>query len=164
MNHRLGCRLGAVLTLALAVCLPGCFRLPVVKVPTMPASPTSPADTKKIDPTGPFPVVKRTIEMIEMKQLYDGYYFPAVLDGHPPKNLDELGIKKDNPKLYEVLNDPAKGVIIFWNVNFNNLPEPAILAYNHDVPTKGGIVLMTNGSVRRMTVDEFNNTPKAGKE
>jgi hypothetical protein len=163
MNQRLGCRPIAVWTLAMAACLPGCFTIVVPpKNTTAPATPTSsPAETKKVDPTGPFPAVKRTIEAIQMSQLYT-YYLSAVLEGHPPKNLDDLGIKQQNPKLYDVLQE--KGVIIFWNVSLMNLPEAAILAYNHDVPTKGGVVLLTNGSARRMTVDEFNNTPKAGKE
>lgn len=39
----------------------------------------------------------------------------------------------------------------------------AIVAYEKDVPTQGGHVLLNNGTVKRMTADEFRTAPKMGK-
>ena len=37
----------------------------------------------------------------------------------------------------------------------------AVIAYEKDVPTKGGYVLLHNGKVKQMTADEFRSAPKA---
>jgi hypothetical protein len=39
-----------------------------------------------------------------------------------------------------------------------------VLAYEQDVPTRGGQVLMADGSVKKMTADEFKKADKAGKD
>jgi hypothetical protein len=36
-----------------------------------------------------------------------------------------------------------------------------VLGYEKDAPTKGGLVLMGDASVREMSADEFKNAPKA---
>jgi hypothetical protein len=38
-----------------------------------------------------------------------------------------------------------------------------VLAYETEVPEKGGAVLMQDGTVKTMTADEFKSAPKAGK-
>lgn len=39
----------------------------------------------------------------------------------------------------------------------------AVVAYDRDVPTKGGLVLLHNRTVKQMSADEFRTAPKAGK-
>jgi len=39
----------------------------------------------------------------------------------------------------------------------------AVVAYDKDVPTKGGLVLLHNRTVKQMSADEFRSAPKAGK-
>jgi hypothetical protein len=38
-----------------------------------------------------------------------------------------------------------------------------VLAYVSDVPAKGGLVLMGDASVQKMSAEEFRKAPKAGK-
>ena len=39
----------------------------------------------------------------------------------------------------------------------------AVVAYEKDAPTNGGYVLLSAGSVKKMTASEFAAAPKAGK-
>ena len=39
-----------------------------------------------------------------------------------------------------------------------------ILAYEKDAPTKGGLCLFGDASVRKLTAEEFKQAPKAGKK
>jgi hypothetical protein len=40
-------------------------------------------------------------------------------------------------------------------------PSNTVLAYEKDVPARGGLVLMGDASTRRMTAQEFAQAPKA---
>ncbi len=53
--------------------------------------------------------------------------------------------------------------IVFWKAPINPSASNTVLAYHKDVPTKGGTVIMQDGSIKTMTADEFKNAPKAGK-
>jgi hypothetical protein len=39
-----------------------------------------------------------------------------------------------------------------------------VVAYQKGVPTDGGFVLLSAGTVKKMTADEFSTAPKAGKK
>jgi hypothetical protein len=161
--------------LALCLCLPGCGVFARKAVGTSPpvvqnATATdnvqpmpNPAPTPgKVNPVGPLPAAKQTLDLLELKELGLAYLNVA-FTGKPPKNVDDLDLKQ-TPKYYKAVAD--KGVILYWNVDPTRLPAGSsntILGYVHDVPTKGGAVLMADGSARRMTVDEFNKTAKAGQ-
>ncbi len=41
-------------------------------------------------------------------------------------------------------------------------PDDVVLAYEKNVPTEGGLVLMLNRSVKKLTADEFKAARKAG--
>jgi len=173
MTLRFTSGLIAPAALALGLCLPGCTQLipgktsaPAV-ISTQPNSgPGNPPPgfgppTNKVNPAGPFPIVKATLDMAGLKELAL-IYMNASID-HPPRNVDDLDIK-NTPKYYNAVAEG--GVILYWNVNITQLPAGSsntILGYVYDVPTKGGAVLMADGSARRMTVEEFNKAPKAGK-
>lgn len=56
-------------------------------------------------------------------------------------------------------------VVFFWGVTMPDLmkagPSEVVLAYEKDVPEKGGAVLMGDASVRQMTPDDFKAAKKA---
>jgi hypothetical protein len=57
-------------------------------------------------------------------------------------------------------------IVVFWNVRFPDDMQQqgtsnTVLAYEKDVPAKGGMVAMGDGSVREMTAQEFQTAGKA---
>ena len=57
-------------------------------------------------------------------------------------------------------------IVIYWNVRFPDDMQQqgtsnTVLGYEKDVPAKGGMVIMGDGSVREMTAQEFQAAPKA---
>jgi hypothetical protein len=53
-------------------------------------------------------------------------------------------------------------VIVYWGVGLDDSSEGAstVLAYQKDVPEKGGEVLMQNGKAKKMTAEEFKAAKK----
>jgi hypothetical protein len=127
-----------------------------------PQAPGGPTNTK-VNPAGPFPIVGQTVSMEELKQI-GLIYQQFLLDGKGPAKLEDLNLKRDAPKLHEAIEE--KRLILYWNVSLNNAPEGTsntVLGYSAEVPTKGGPVLMLDGTVKKMTADEFAKAAKAGK-
>jgi hypothetical protein len=101
--------------------------------------------------------------MEELKQV-GLIYQQFLLDGKGPAKLEDLNLKRDAPKLHEAIEE--KRLILYWNANLNNAPagtSNTVLGYSAEVPTKGGPVLMLDGTTRMMTADEFAKAAKAGK-
>jgi hypothetical protein len=82
-----------------------------------------------------------------------------------PKDLKELqgqGQRQGSPNAFEMLK--AGELIVQWGAPLTPKGEgpDAVLAYLKTVPEQGGSVLMQDGmTVKTMTADEFNATPKA---
>ncbi len=79
----------------------------------------------------------------------------------PPARLQDL--EPYEPGLiigYEGLKRGA--VVLFYGASITANAN-TVLAYEKDVPTQGGYVLMQNGTVKRMTAEEFKKAPKAGR-
>ena len=56
----------------------------------------------------------------------------------------------------------GEGFIVFWNADVHVADNGKyVLGHEKDVPTRGGLVLMADGSVKHMSPGEFNATPKA---
>jgi hypothetical protein len=60
-------------------------------------------------------------------------------------------------------------VVVLWGSGVQGEGEAAagggeVVAYEKDVPASGGYVLLTSGQVKKMTADEFQAAPKAGKK
>jgi hypothetical protein len=151
--HMVG-RLAVLVVLALA--LTGCFRLKQQSVQN--------TATQKVDPLGPFPGAKAVINEHELQQ-FGLFYQTAATDlGRPPASLDELGMRQQAPKLYQAVADGR--IVVFWKASPMNAPagtSNTLLAYDADVPAKGGAVLMLDGSARKMTAEEFKNAAKGGQ-
>ncbi len=52
--------------------------------------------------------------------------------------------------------------VVFWGTNLADASasRSQVLAYETDVPTQGGAVLMNDGQIKIMTAEEFKGTPK----
>jgi hypothetical protein len=78
--------------------------------------------------------------------------------GKGPPNADALKefLEGDTPA-YRGLKDGR--YVFVWNARLlDNIGEPpAVLAYQKDVPSQGGVVLFVNIETRHMTPDEFKS-------
>jgi hypothetical protein len=70
------------------------------------------------------------------------------------------------PKAYESVKSGE--VIVLWGTSPKGEGDvgndEVVLAYEKKVPTEGGYVLMSAGTVKKMTAAELNSAPKAGKK
>ena len=79
----------------------------------------------------------------------------------PPKGLqDILPLERALPGAVGSIK--SKEVLIYWGAGLSDAPEAAstVLAYQKDVPEKGGEVLMQDGTAKKMTAAEFQSAPK----
>ena len=84
--------------------------------------------------------------------------------GKAPTKVEDLApYAADHKAGYEALK--AGKYEFVWNVPLQAMmktgTDKVVLAYEKDVPTKGGAVVMADGSVKKMTADEFQKSPKA---
>jgi len=54
--------------------------------------------------------------------------------------------------------------VVYWRVPLSTTDASTVLAYPKDAATKGGLIVMLNGTVKAMTAEEFKAAPKAGKK
>jgi hypothetical protein len=109
--------------------------------------------------------VDRTKAENDLKQIGLFYQQYADTNGKPPANQqDFLGyIQREARELAQHLQDGW--YVVYWKVNPATLPagtSNTVLAYQSDLPTSGGMALMADGSVQRMTAQQFAAAPKAG--
>ncbi len=79
----------------------------------------------------------------------------------PPKGLQDLEpMGRAYPAALASIR--SKEVLIYWGAGLSDAPEAAstVLAYQKDVPEKGGEVLMQDGTAKKMTAAEFQSAPK----
>jgi hypothetical protein len=87
-------------------------------------------------------------ELGEIWEMYDGY---VLQNKKPPTSVaDFRGFRVAFPRGHAAMT--SGGVV----VRFGTPVEPAgkVLAYHKDVPSKGGLVLLNDGSLKSMTADE----------
>jgi hypothetical protein len=87
--------------------------------------------------------------------------------GRPPASLADLEKDKVHyPRGYEAVK--SGDVVVLWGAALQGEPDvgknEAVVAYEKRVPTEGGYVLLSAGTVKKMTAAEFNAAPKAGKK
>jgi hypothetical protein len=93
---------------------------------------------------------------------YHNYH--AATNKGPEKAEDLKGYAADDPKVYQALVD-GKFVFIY-GVKLADMTAGSsntVLAYEAEAPTKGGAVLFGDGSVRRLSAQEFQGATKAQK-
>jgi hypothetical protein len=129
--------------------------------PAPPASSTAPSAPA---PNSPRTAAEKKKAANDLKELALAYH--SFLDSHqgkPPANLEDLATYFD--KGGTVLQAMKEGKYVFlYGVGLQAMPMGSantVLAYEKDVPTRGGQVVMADGSVKDMTAKEFEAAPKA---
>lgn len=89
-------------------------------------------------------------------------------NGRGPSKLADFDRVRDMySRGYEAVKSGE--VVVLWGAGVKGEGEMAkgggeVIAYEKDAPTGGGYVLLTSGEVKKMSADEFNAAPKAGKK
>lgn len=100
-----------------------------------------------------------------LKQLGLAYHNHCDATGKPPTKADDLAPYLDNNK--KLLDTLKSGQIVFiYGVGILDMKagtSNSVLAYEKDIATKGGQVLMGDGSVKKLTADEFKKATLAKK-
>jgi hypothetical protein len=136
-------------------------------------APQDKKDTKPTPPAPPAPPgggatsagLPRQTKMNDLKELGVAFHSHVSTNNRGPAKLEDLApFYNNDAKMTERLKE---GIYVFyWNVNPTSLTQGTsntVLAYEADAPSKGGAVLMADGSVKRMTAEEFQAAPKAGR-
>ncbi|HVK16059.1 MAG TPA: hypothetical protein VM533_03860 [Fimbriiglobus sp.] len=104
-------------------------------------------------------IAGREEELREVWQMYKDH-----LDARkrPPAKLQDL-VPYEPAAIngFGALRDDR--VVLLWGGSATAGQPPRVLAYEKEVPEKGGAVLLQDGTVKAMTADEFKSAPKAGK-
>ncbi len=61
------------------------------------------------------------------------------------------------------MNLNTKQIVYVWGSKIDSANPNDIIGYEKDAPEKGGFVLMQDGNVKKLTVDEFKAAKIAGK-
>jgi hypothetical protein len=89
-------------------------------------------------------------------------------NGQGPTKLADIAKHQSMyPRAYEAIKSGK--VVVLWGGGLKGEGQIAqgggdVVAYDKDVPTNGGYVLLSSGQIKKMTADEFNAAPKAGKK
>ena len=102
-----------------------------------------------------------------LQEVNDLLHSSAGALARPPAKLDDPSKHKSiYPRGYEAVQSGA--VVVLWGAALKGEgdagKDEAVLAYEKATPTEGGYVLLSAGTVKKMTATEFNTAPKAGKK
>ena len=96
--------------------------------------------------------------MFIMSRLSLAYQRANVAYG-PPRSADDLAPFYEGPKVDAVVRDVRNGLYVFvWGTDLLPLRDHSkfVLGYERDVPARGGVVVLGDGSAVEVTVTEFN--------
>jgi hypothetical protein len=107
-------------------------------------------------PTTPAP---SDVQHTELNDIWDMYSAYSAQYKKPPAKLEDLRpLAAGSPLGGRALNN--KDYVVLYGTPVGG---DQVLAYQKDVLTAGGLVLLANGDVKKMTADEFKAAPKGGK-
>jgi hypothetical protein len=97
-------------------------------------------------------------------ELADVYKYLAQKKMPPPGKLEDLRPYETTLSFGWAKLERGE-YVVFWGSGLASTPEAGrtVLVYEKKVPTEGGNVILRDGTVKRMTPDEFRAAPKAGK-
>ena len=96
----------------------------------------------------------------DFRVIYLAYSIHVFREGRPPGKLDELAMfyQWNLDELGTAEKVKAGEYVVVWNearVDDDMSAEDVVLVYEKDAPNQGGIVGFADGSVRRLTADQF---------
>jgi hypothetical protein len=82
----------------------------------------------------------------------------------PTKALDLAAFESNYQEGYRAVKSGE--IVVVWGVKMAGEGEAAnapanVIAYEKKAPTEGGYVLLQNGTIKKMSKEEFDSTPKA---
>lgn len=102
----------------------------------------------------------------DLKQIGLAYHNYVDTNTRAPAKADDLaGDLENSKKLLDHLK--SKRIEFFWGVRPVEMTEGTsntVLAYEKDVPTKGGFALYGDGTVRKLSAEEFKKAILAKKK
>lgn len=101
----------------------------------------------------------------DLKQIGLAYYnYHDSFNKGPAKAEDLAEFLENDKRLIGLLKD--ENIVFFFGVGIAQMTagtSNTVLAYVKEVPDKGGLVLMGDGSIKKLSADEFAKATKAGK-
>jgi hypothetical protein len=82
----------------------------------------------------------------------------------PPRTVKDFSTKTKG--LSPVLKSVSSGnIVVIWGAGMSDDSASAsrVLAYEKQTPEKSGIVLMQNGTFKKMSAEEFKDAPRAAE-
>jgi hypothetical protein len=144
-------RLRGVVLLAVLLALAGCKK----PRPTQPEVEEGPSRQDINKGIGKYlPSVQRHMAGVDLRSLAQLYI--DVAQTTPPKRVEDL--KGLDAQTVKAIKDGE--VIVVWNASAATTPGGAVIAYEKNVPTLGGMAATFSGSVIRMSPQEFQAAPK----
>jgi hypothetical protein len=105
---------------------------------------------------GPSTAPPRTQEEASIQQVWQLFHSYQKRGKEAPKAIaDFLPMERNFPGALGAIR--SKEVLVYWGAGFSDAADASstVLAYNKDVPEKGGGVLMQDGTTRTMSAEEF---------
>lgn len=139
---------------------------PVVKKPDAAGSktPKNPAKVADGDKKPIGPAAGRDLHF-----LFQAYKEGALRRQQPPRDPFELELAGGSniPEIRNAYEGVRSGTyLVVWGIDLDKVTDKknAVLAYEKDVPVKGGWVVTAAGEVKKMTAKEFQDSPKLPNE
>ncbi len=136
--------------------------------PDVAPPPAPPAAPKPAAPPAAAPRDARSQAILtnQMKQIVLAHFnFWDANKGRAPTKPEDLApFYENDPQITALMKDGT--VVVYWGATLQKMTQGSsntVLGYEKDVPTSGGLVMMGDGSVKKMTAEEFAKAPKAGK-
>jgi hypothetical protein len=106
-------------------------------------------------------------QAVVLQEVNDLLHASAGTTNRAPAKLADVPARLQQlyPRAYEAVKSGA--VVVLWGAPLKGEGEvgqdEAVVAYDKAVPAEGGYVLLSAGTVKKMSAAEFASAPKAGK-
>jgi hypothetical protein len=110
---------------------------------------------------GPTAAEPKSAEQLQISQIHQLFHMYEKGQKPPPKGIKDVEhLAPHIPAAIAALK--SKAVIVYWGAGLSHEPDAAstVLAYQKEVPEKGGEVLMQDGTAKKMTAEEFKAAKK----